>query len=313
MTRRIDVHQHIVPPFYADLLQQRSMNGGWAVPSWSTDAALAMMDDQEIEIGILSLSAPGANVGDDPEARTLARKVNEYVASVVRGRPDRFGQFATLPLPDVQAALDEAVFALDELGVAGVVLLTNARGQYLGDPALEPLWELLAARRAVVYIHPAAPPGPGVPGLPAAIVDFPADTVRTAVQLTMAGVVTRHPSLPMILSHGGGFLPFCAHRFANAIQLGGFGLTYDEALGQLRSFYLETALTTTPTALPSLLAFADPERLLYGTDWPFLPHDRVAHFNRLLAHETLPDQVERAIARGNAERLLARLPARGTV
>jgi 6-methylsalicylate decarboxylase len=90
--------------------------------------------------GVLSLSAPGVNLANDAEGHDLARQVNEYHAEIVKSRPDRFGQFACIPLTDVDGSVAEAVYALDELHADGVVLLSNAGGKYLGDKDFELLW-----------------------------------------------------------------------------------------------------------------------------------------------------------------------------
>ncbi|WP_159672064.1 amidohydrolase family protein, partial [Streptomyces mexicanus] len=153
---RIDVHQHIVPPVWATTLAALGLDsGGWAIPHWSPGSAIAMMDQQGIATGVLSVTAPGVHLGDDTQAQNLARAVNEYGAEVVKDNPDRFGHFASIPLPDVDAAVAEAVHALDILHADGVVLMSNACGRYLGDPDFEPLWAELDRRAANVFVHPA--------------------------------------------------------------------------------------------------------------------------------------------------------------
>ncbi|MEV5517742.1 amidohydrolase family protein [Streptomyces flaveolus] len=81
-------------------------------------------------------------------------------------RPDRFGFFATLTLPDVEGAVAEAGHALDELGADGVVLLANSKGVYLGDSAFDPLMDALNRRSAVVFVHPSALPADPAPDCP---------------------------------------------------------------------------------------------------------------------------------------------------
>ena len=78
------------------------------------------------------------HTGDCAKVRALARRCNEFLAELVHARPDRFGGFACLPLPDVDASLEELSYALDVLGLDGFVLFTNSNGAYFGDPALEP-------------------------------------------------------------------------------------------------------------------------------------------------------------------------------
>lgn len=209
---------------------------------WDEASALAMMDRRSIATGVLSYAAPLAAPDDPDGARTGARSVNEYTAELVKNRPDRFGLFAVLPLPDVDGALAEAAHALDELNADGVMVLSNAQGRYLGDPELEPLWAELDRRSAVVLVHPTAPPGPADPALPPApLVDFPYDTTRTALHLAIRGVPRRYPRIRMILPHAGGFLPYAAHRLALAGHLDP-DTTPEDFLADLRRFYFDTAL-----------------------------------------------------------------------
>ncbi|GAB2731281.1 amidohydrolase family protein [Kitasatospora kifunensis] len=306
---RIDVHHHVIPPAYRRLLADRGLDaGGWALPDWDKGSTLAMMDTQGIATGVVSVSAPGVHLGDDREARTLARSVNEYVAELVKDHPDRFGQFASIPLPDVEGSIAEAAYALDELHADGVVLMSNAEGRYLGDPAFEPLWAELDARAAVVFIHPTETAMPMLPGIPAPVIDFTFDTTRTAVQMTLNGVMSRHTRMKVILSHAGGFLPYAAHRVAIAAQMIKPDLTTDGVLNDLRRFYFDTALSASPTALPSLQAFAAPGHILYGSDWPFATIPVGSYFNTHLDgyQNWQPGQLH-AVNRGNAEALFPRL------
>ena len=306
--RRIDVHQHLIPPAYRAVMDRHGVTaGGWPIPSWDADSALAMMDQRAIATGILSISAPGTHFGDDTAARAVARMVNEYAAELVKDRPDRFGFFASLPLPDVDGALAEAAYALDELGADGVVLLSNVRGRYLGDKAYEPLWAELDARSTVVFIHPDVPPLPPLEGMPGPLLDFPFDTTRTAVHMTLNGVMSRYPRMKVILSHAGGFLPYAAWRFTAGAQFNP-GTTPQGILTDLQRFYFDTALSSTPAALPSLLAFAAPGHVLYGSDYPFAPEGAGGLLDSLLdGYEGFREGELDAINRGSAEGVFLRL------
>lgn len=83
--------------------------------------------------------------------------------------------------------------AFGALGADGVILLANYDGTYLGDPVYDPLLSELDRRGAVVFVHPTAPPGPGVPGVPPFTADFLLDTTRAALNLvrTELSAVTR--------------------------------------------------------------------------------------------------------------------------
>lgn len=304
-TDRIDTHQHYLPDFYRTMMEANHQSaGGWPTPDWSVDAALALMDSEEIATGIISISSPGVHFGDDAAARNLATKVNEFGAELVKDRPDRFGLFASLPLPDVDGALEQVTYAFDTLHADGVVLLSNVRGRYLGDISYEPLWEELNKREAVVFIHPDAPPMKMLEGLPSPLLDFPFDTTRTAVHMAAKGVIQRHPKMKVVLSHGGGFLPYAAYRFAGAASFN-TGISAESMMHDLGTLYFDTALSSTPTALPSLLAFADPTHVTYGSDFPFAPSVRT--YNRMLDDSPLDEHTKAAINRGNAELLFPRL------
>lgn len=314
---RIDVHQHVVPPFWADSLPAHGGDPSGArsgdpkatvIPKWSPEHAIALMDSQEIETAILSLTAPGIAGWDRSEQREMARRVNEYTAGLVAKQSDRFGNFATLPLPDVDGALSELEFSLDTLQADGVILLGNYDEKYLGDPTFEPLWAELDRRRTVVFVHPALPfpPAAGVAG---PLVDYPFDTTRTAVQLVLNGVVDRYPGTRIILAHAGGFVPYAAHRFAELAHVFRTDAAKPaEILGSFQRFYFDTALSSSSAALPSLKAFAKGDRIVFGTDFPFGPADVVAKFTAKLDEydDLIPNEHE-AISHSNALGLFSRL------
>ena len=115
------------------------------------------MNDAGIEKSVLTLPAPQPYFGDVAETAQVIRATNEAAAKLKAEHPDKFLFCATLPLPDVKAAMKEAVYALDTLHADGIKLATNSRGQYLGEEALDPLMQLLSDRGAVVILHPHKP------------------------------------------------------------------------------------------------------------------------------------------------------------
>jgi aminocarboxymuconate-semialdehyde decarboxylase len=307
---RIDVHQHVVPPFWALTLPQHGGDpSGWSSPDWRPESAIAFMDSQQIATGLLSLTAPSAVGWSKLERRDMARRVNEYTAALVTKHPDRFGNFATLPLPDIEGALSELAHASDVLHADGVVLLSNYEEKYLGDAAFEPLWAELDRRAAVVFVHPGKPDIAMLDGIPAPIVDYPFDTTRTAVQIVLNGVLDRYPNVKIILSHAGGFVPYASHRFAElaaAVRPG--APAEDVLLEKFKRFYFDTALSAGPAALPSLLAFAGAGHVLYGSDYPYAPAVVGASFTaKLDAYRELSAADRTAINNGNGLGLFPRL------
>ncbi|MFE6760960.1 amidohydrolase family protein [Streptomyces sp. NPDC057689] len=308
--QRIDVHQHVVPGFYRDELAKAGIAdaGGRALPDWTPESALQLMDLLGTTTAILSVSTPGTGFLTEPaDATALARRLNDHSAALVTDHPGRFGFFATLPMPDTDASATEAARALDELRADGVTLLANNRGTYLGADGQDGLWRTLNERGAVVFIHPAELPAPPVDGIPAFAADFLLDTTRAAYLLVRNGIPRRYPDIRFILSHAGGFVPYSSHRMALTIANDTARSPLD-VLDDFRSFYFDTALSSSPAALPTLLAFARPGHVLFGSDWPFAPTPAGQYFANGLDTNTDPDTLT-AVNRTNAEALFPRLAA----
>ncbi|CAJ1497808.1 amidohydrolase family protein [[Mycobacterium] kokjensenii] len=306
---RIDTHHHCLPPLYRAALQRAGITdaGGRELPQWSAEASLETMIALDIDTAILSVSTPGTTFLPEPaDATALARDINDYSAALVAEHPARFGFFATVPLPHVDAAVDEAIRALDVLGADGVVLLANSSGTYLGRPGQDDLFAALDARAAVVFIHPAHLPGRGVDGIPAFAADFLLDTTRAAYLLVRNGIKRRYPNIKFMLSHGGGFVPYAAHRMAVSL-LGDTGASPADSLDDFADFYFDTALSSSPAALPSLLAFAKPGHVTFGSDWPFAPLAASQLFAADLENYPLDPGTRTAIERTNALALFPRL------
>lgn len=305
---KIDTHAHYVPPAYRRYLEEEGFFGGQATPAWSPEAALEEMATLGVETSVLSVARPGFWFGDADRAAGMARQVNEYAATLVREQPDRFGLFAALPLPDLDGALAEVEYAFDQLHCDGVILLANNDGLYLGDPRLDDLMAELDRREAVVFVHPNAVPAEPVPGVPVFVADFLLDTTRAALNMVRHGVLRRFPRLKVILSHGGGMLPYAAHRIASLTPMADGGAVDRAAfLAECAGFYFDTALTASPHSLPTLLSFARPGHVLYGSDWPYAREDNSEYFTAQLDAYPLDDDQRRSIERGAAEHLIPRL------
>ena len=309
---RIDTHHHLIPPDYRKALQQAGLTAaaGRELPDWSPEASLQAMAELGVGTAILSISTPGTAFLPNPvDATAFARELNDYAAELAAAHPDRFGFFATVPMPHVDESVTEIVRSFDELHADGVVLLANNAGTYLGEEGQEALFTVLDERSAMVFIHPAELPGPPIPGVPAFAADFLLDTTRAAYLLVRNGIRMRYPNIRFILSHAGGFVPYASHRLAVAITAD-TGRSPADVLEDFSSFYFDTALSSSAAALPTLLAFAKPGHITFGSDFPFAPTAAGKLFAAGL--NTFPglDTVARAaIERTNALTLFPRLGA----
>ncbi|WP_040866687.1 amidohydrolase family protein [Nocardia exalbida] len=280
-TYRIDLHAHFLPPDYrAALLEHGHVTiGGYPTPDWSPERALAFMDYYGIQAQALSVSDPGVSFLRGKEAADMARYCNTYAAGLLRDHPERFGAFAVLPMPDIPASIAEAVYALDELRLDGVVLLSAYDGVYLGDPRFEPLLIALNQRNAYVFVHPAAIAADAKPKLPLPdfLEEFTFDTTRAATLMMATGMTQRYPNIRFQLAHAGGTLPFLSHRISVASQTV-IGELWPEDLPrpslldtqrQIGNFYYDTALSGSAAAMASVLAVSKRDHVVFGSDWPF--------------------------------------------
>jgi predicted TIM-barrel fold metal-dependent hydrolase len=267
---RVDAHLHVHPPAYVEAL--RALPGGLPpMPIPTLAGAREHMARFGIDAAVVSAGPPGVFFGDRAQARELARVVNEFEAELVRAEPERFAALASLPLPDVDAALAELAHALDVLGLDGVWLPTNVGGTYLGEPALEPLFDELERRGAYVLVHPSFPPYRPPLEWPVWLVELPFETTRALVQLLYSGTLDRCPSVRLQLAHLGGTVPFLAERIASLVEreprfraaIGGEPASY------LARLWYDTGLANARPGLAATEAVAPLERIVFGTDWPY--------------------------------------------
>ena len=302
---RIDVHHHILPPDYVaavgdDRIGPLILAG--RTPEWTPEMSVEAMDRHGVATAVTSISAPGLWFGDDAESTRLARLCNEYAAGIRRDHPDRFGVFASLPLPDVDASLAEIEYALDTLGADGIGLLTSYGDRY---PAIRPSRRCSTSSTGAgpwsISIPTDAPCSQCLPEIPAATLDFPFDTTRAVVSLLYSGTFARCRNVRFIFSHAGGTVPFLAERIARLGARPGFKEAVPNGvLPELERLYYDTALSANRLAFASLLALVSPDKVLFGSDYPFAPEATMAATVKGLIELGLEEDVLRGIERDNA-------------
>ena len=319
----VDVHTHIIIPEYVEVLRahEAELEETFPLPAWNAERHIAFMDSAGIRTAVLTMPAPQPYYGDAKESAECIRRVNVVSARVKQDYPNRFKFCAALPLPNVDAAIREAIYALDTLGADGVKLATNSRGQYLGDEELDPLMEVLNERHAVIIIHPHRPtpyPEKIIATTPLAMYEYPAETTRAVVNMLARNVLVRYPNLKVVVPHCGSFLPLALPRLKSilpAMVVQGYMQPIDWD-GNLSRLYFDLAGNPTIEVLHSLLTITSPDHILYGSDYPYLP-DAVLQANLQRLKQTLAADRELAAYAElflwkNAERLFVRSAGSGS-
>jgi 6-methylsalicylate decarboxylase len=311
VSNKIDVHAHYLPPSYRDALRAAGHDrpdGFPHIPTWSAEEHVAAMDRLGIATSLLSISSPGVYFGDETAVRDLAREMNEIGRRAVKDNPGRFGLLASLPLPDVDAAMAEIAYCCDRLDVNGFALLTNVGGTYLGDPSWEPVFRELDHRKARVFVHPTSPAcwERTSLGRPRPMLEFLFDTTRAVVNLVLGGTIARHPDIEFIIPHAGATLPMIVDRVGVISRL----LDVDASVDVLRDvarLHYDLAGFPVPRQLDALLTITTLEHLHYGSDYPFTPELAAAMAaERLEAAGDPPGSVTDALTT-NTERLFPAL------
>src|SRR5215470_8352907 len=273
--RRVDVHHHLISPAWKAQLKKwqglgRNIQGYETHQSYDPAKDIESMDMGEVEISYLSVTTPGMWFGDIDETRRVVRAQNEYGAQLVQHYKGRFGHFATVPLPDVEASLREIEYALDTLKADGISFVTSYADRWLGDKAFAPMWEELNRRKAVVYTHATAPNccmwnfqesiGGPIP------LEFNSDLARTIASVISSGVAAKTPDVTYIWSHGGGSI--WAQRYINAQDLAN-PTDPKSKMYHLRRFFYDTASANDSLHIGILKLAVPTSQILFGTDYPW--------------------------------------------
>ncbi|HLK51418.1 MAG TPA: amidohydrolase family protein [Bryobacteraceae bacterium] len=272
--RRLDLHHHFGTPDWVRMTATRKSQGYQTWQPYTPAKALEDMDRGGVAASMLSITTPGIWFGDKDETRRMARELNEYGAKMVADYKGRFGLFAVLPLPDVEASLREIEYAFDTLKADGVGLLSSYGNRWHGDPEFAPVFAELNRRRAVVYTHAAAPPCCQnlQPGINETTIEYNTDTSRTIISLIESGRANACPDIQFIFSHAGGTIPSLAGRFlgqaASAESLAK-PAPPNSRLYHLRRFYYDTAGSANPVQMVSLKMIVPTTQIVFGTDFPF--------------------------------------------
>ena len=318
----IDIHAHFVDRHYVDdlarvmrldaeqtadgktLLRERGATIAWTRPDmFQVEHRLADMAQKNIDMRVLSVSAPNVYPWPVTEQVEIARHVNDALSRYCRAHPKKFIGLASLPLADVGASLREIDRAVHELGLKGVAIGSNVGGLALNDARFEPLWAKINALRLPVVEHPSFPRDTSDMGefeLPLRV-GLMFDTTLMAARMIYAGIFERYPDFPFVLAHTGAALIMLMERLDNGYRLFPDCRKYIDKLPSeyAKRLYYDTCAFG-EQALMFAIGTVGAGQILFGTDDPFIGSD-MTHVTRL----PVPHADRTAILGGNASRIFA--------
>ena len=267
----MDVHSHLITPEFVSSLESegRLMDEGFPLPKYDVDNQLKWMGEAGVQTSVLTLAAP------QPTSAQTVRQTNEAAARIKKEHPGRFMFCAALPLPDVDAAIREAVYALDTLKADGIKLATNVEGQYLGAPELDTLFSVLNERKAVIILHPHRPEPVNrkvMTQTPLAMQEYLSETTRAVTNMISRNVLARYNNIKVVVPHCGAYLPLAIPRMKSLTPV----MQSNQMVGEidweanLRTLYYDLAGAHSPEVIRMMLTITTPDHLLYGSDYPYV-------------------------------------------
>lgn len=320
----IDVHTHMFSTGWVDLVRAQSdentriLRGerfeevdyrGARIVRLSpemTDFGLRIenMDKAGVDLAIISLTTPSVHIGDQTFSVSLASQINDDFAAAQKQHPSRIRWLSSLPWEYPDDAIAELKRA-QALGAVGVGTITNIRGKQLTDELFRPVWKAIEEMKMPVFIHPTTPyidisaMGMGEHGL-ANTIGFTADTSLCFARMILEGFLDDFPNLELIACHGGGTLPYLAGRFDQMWSKGSSRRKIQSPPSTyLRRLWYD-AIVYNQETLEFLVQTVGADRVLYGSDYPFLIGDMVGVLDRV---NSLPSDQADAIRSDNAARL----------
>jgi aminocarboxymuconate-semialdehyde decarboxylase len=297
--RTIDIHAHVVPRGLWQAVEARRdwhgyrHEGGEGLGTvlgngkrtafsspkvrFTPEERLQDMDAQGVDVQVLSIHTPFFGYHLDPaQGRALAREVNDEIAALTRQWPGRFAGLATLPVQDVKAAIDELERAVTVLGLKGAELDTIVNGENWDEPRFLPLFKAAEAMGAVLFFHPQPQHNFMMErttryGLFNSLGVIVEDAIVVAI-LIFGGILDACPDLKVCVAHGGG--PACyamgrLDRGWRGTPTERRSIKQEPSSYQRRLYY--DSVVGSEKALRFLLDEVGADRVVLGSDWPFVP------------------------------------------
>lgn len=331
---KIDVFAHIAPQKYLEAFNRLSLTKPndlerkymeRTTSLTDLDVRFQIMDKYDEYVQVLTI--PGfhkvISLGED-KAVELAKKGNDAMAELIYKYPDRFvGAAACLPLNNIDAALEEAKRAIEQLKFRGVEIWATHE-KPLDAPEYFPLYEEMCRYNLPIWIHPMR--GPSVPDYASekeskyginSVFGWVYETTAAMARLVFGQVLQKFPGIKFITHHSGAMVPFLAARIV--AHYDNYEMRWEKdymsglaihPIDYFRMFYNDTAVNGCTAALNCAYDFFGADHLLFATDMPMdsqLGHVSIRETIRSINEMNIPDEQKKKIFEGNARRLM-RLP-----
>jgi predicted TIM-barrel fold metal-dependent hydrolase len=313
----VDIYSHHISASAGKLIEKGKYFGEGKqyyrpVQNADPEVRLSLMEKYGIDVQALSQTTPVLMGFGAEEAAEICRLSNDDNYALCKAYPGRFVNICILSLLDMDSAMKELDRSINELDCRGVTVSSNQNGKGLDSPEYFRLYEKLVEHDLPLLIHPAHWESYPLVDMDTAwrmmhVFGWPFDTTQAVWRLIFGGVIDRYPSLKVVTHHMGAMLPYFVRRIEST-----FNLHLKDKLPRHISqywgnFYGDTAVDGTVAAYPCGYAFFGPDRLMYGSDYPFGPQVGEAYIrDNLLGVKAMdiPSQDMEKILGGNAKKLL---------
>ena len=292
---RVDFHTHIIPEDFPDMAAKygddrwptmnRTCDCGAEImikgksfrkitdQAWDVEKRIADMDKEGIDIQVLSPIPVTFSYWSDPQAGLeLSRIQNDFIASVVKEKPDRFIGLGTVPLQDVDIAIEEMDRAVNQLGLKGLQIGSNVNGLNLDDDSIVKFFEAAEKWDVPLFVHPwATLGGERMPRHNFMyMIGMPSETALAAGSLIMSGILDRFPNLKICFAHGGGSLPYLLPRMDKGWEVWPEIRRTEKPPSYYAKKLFYDSLVYDPVNLQYMIERFGAEQIIAGSDYPFL-------------------------------------------
>jgi predicted TIM-barrel fold metal-dependent hydrolase len=327
----IDAHAHVSVPselwaYKAGLLSHRGAHGNRG-PTLSDDELIAAyhkkemapvghlesMDLNKIDIQLIS-PRPFQMMNSEKFklVQWFTEEVNNIIYRDTQLFPGKFYGVCSMPQAagePIEKSLPELERCIKELGFVGTLLNPDPyensghEAPPLGDKYWYPLYEKLCELDVPAHIHGTASKSERTPYT----LHFINEETIAVYGLVNSNVFKDFPSLKIVVSHGGGAIPYQFGRFQSGSMRKPVGERFSDGLKKL---YFDTVLYT-ESALKLLVEVMGPDNLVFGAECPGVgsavnpdtgnTFDNIVPFIEKMS--TLNDKQRRDILENNARRL----------